>query len=360
VTDLSDLTAVTGSDDLKKGVTPHRELWAVVGLLLFVGLVTGGFLLFGSSFSLFIYNTFLWSAVAAIALNFLMGTAGQVSIGNAAFLAVGAFSTVFFNHAGFPFPLDIISAAVVAGLVGLVFGLPALRVQGIYLALSTLAAQFIVLYVVTEYQQHTVQASGFSLPDLFASFGVDGQQRVWTLLLTATLAGTVILISVLGTGRMGRAARMVRDHEAAAPALGVRVGYTKLVIFVLTSALIGLAGGFSAYLAGTVSTDSYTLALAISFLAMILIGGLDSVTGSIIGAGLVVGLPYLTSNVSDSLFGSTNGTVWAPQISLIIYGALIVVFILASPNGIIGWLRGIRDKIAAGRGGKHEEDPLDL
>jgi ABC-type branched-subunit amino acid transport system permease subunit len=84
------------------------------------------------------------------------------------------------------------------------------------------------------------------------------------------------------------------------------------------------------------------------------------VTGSIIGAGLVVGLPYLTSNVSDSLFGSTNGTVWAPQISLIIYGALIVVFILASPNGIIGWLRGIRDKIAAGRGGKQEEDPLDL
>lgn len=290
------------------------------------------------SADLFMYNLFLVSALVAIAMNLLMGTGGQASIGGAAFLAVGGFGTVIVQGVGLTFPFDVLTAALVAGLVGLLVGFPALRLRGLYLILSTLAAHFIVLHFVTSYQGHEVGAIGFQLDRAFGPQTLLREQQIWVVVLTALVCLFAVMLGVLGAGRFGRAGRMIRDHEAAAPSLGMNVTRIKLAYFTLSSAMIGLAGGLNAYMVGTVEADRYTLALAISFIAMILIGGMDSIAGSIIGAAVIVSLPLVVGDLLPSLLGPDAAT-HGPQISQMIYGLAIVVFVLASPDGLAGLFR---------------------
>jgi branched-chain amino acid transport system permease protein len=327
------------------GPTPHtRRCRVSTSALIVVGLIVISVLFgaFASPYSTFLYNTFLWTAIGAIALNVLQGGAGQVSIGNAAFLAVGAFGTVYFHEHSVVFPFDILLGSVIAAAVGLIVGIPALRIRGIYLALATLAAQFIIIFFAERYQSDTVGAAGFQLEGPFKSYGLNEGQQMWSIVLTGVLCLIVIAASVLMSGRSGRAARMIRDHEAAAPAIGINVTITKLVFFVVTSAFVGLAGGLGAYDSGFVTADQYTLQLGISFLAMIIIGGVDSIAGSLIGAAIIVWLPSLTSDWTGRLLGQ-QASAHSADIAQIIYGLLIIIFVVLSPGGIAGWLRSLID-----------------
>src|ERR1700757_1489062 len=167
-------------------------------------LVVAYFTAVGSSYSIFIVDTILLSAVGAMALDLLMGTGGQVSIGNAAFLAGGAFATVWASRAGAPFPFDVIIAGIFCAAGGLIVGLPALRIRGMYLALATLAAFYLADFIGQEYQGHTVGAAGFFLNPIFT--GTIGQQSAsWAWLLFGVVVATMILISWLRGGRSGRA-----------------------------------------------------------------------------------------------------------------------------------------------------------
>ena len=296
-----------------------------------------------SSFNMYIFDTVLLACMGAIALNVLMGTAGQVSIGNAAFLLVGGFSTVFFLHSNIPFPLDAIFASIFAGVCGFIVGLPALRLKSLFLALATLAAQFIAVYFGNLYQSRTPESAsgGFLIPTLFASHGLLGAQHLWGWLLFGVLSVTVLGASRLTRERSGRAWRMIRDHELVAPTLGIPVARYKLTIFVVSSMVIGLEGSLQAHFSGTVTTDNYTLLLAIQYVAMILVGGLDSILGAIIGASIIVALPSIVPKIVSGFLGQAKAAVQGPQIAQIVYGVLIIVFITASPEGIIGWLRGL-------------------
>jgi branched-chain amino acid transport system permease protein len=235
-------------------------------------------------------------------------------------------------RAGIGYPLDVIVAIVVGALLGGVVGLPALRIRGFYLVFATLAAQYIFVQIAQQYQTWKAGSAGFVVPLQFASQSLTQQQRSWALVLSGAVIVTLVIVRWLTTFRLGRAWRLIRDHEAIAPSLGIPVARYKLAAFMVSSALIAAEGALTAHLSGYVSSDSFTLALAISYLAMVMIGGQDSLLGSVIGAVVVISLPYLTQNVMGGL-----SSQYSAQFSEILYGALIVVFIVFSPGGIVSW-----------------------
>jgi branched-chain amino acid transport system permease protein len=328
----------------RASVSDHRSRWVLLGGLVALILVTLIFSTTSSLFTLFVYDSVLLACLGAIALNVLMGTAGQVSIGNAAFLLVGAFSAVIAMRAGISAPLDLVVAAGVSGIVGAVVGLPALRLRSLFLALATLAAFFIVLFAGNEYQSSVPSAAsgGFIVPTTFASHGLVGSERYWAWLLTALVIGVLLGANRLMHHRAARAWRLIRDHEHIAPTLGINVTWYKRSIFVLSSMVIGVQGALTAHFTGSVTTDNFSLLLSVQYIAMILIGGLDSLLGAVLGAALVVALPSIVPHVIQNLVGPSRAATVGPQVSQIVYGALIVLFVTASPRGIVGWVTGRR------------------
>jgi branched-chain amino acid transport system permease protein len=308
-------------------------------------LITVYFVTEASSANLFTFNSCLLAAMGAIALNALMGTAGQVSIGNSAFLMVGAFATVFFYRLGLPFPADVLCAGLAAGVAGGIVGLPALRLRGLQLALATLAAFYIVQYLANQYQSKASNAGsgGFNITPLYQSKGLVGAQKYWAVTLLVVTSVLVVIASRAVRHRSGRAWRMIRDHEAAAPALGIAVTRSKMIVFALSSIVIGIEGGLTAYLTGSVIVDNFTLLLAVSYIAMVVIGGLDSIAGAVIGAAIITALPTVVPKLVSHVIGAQSAAQKGASISQILYGLLLVVFVTSSPRGIIGWFRRLRD-----------------
>ncbi|MFF4796171.1 branched-chain amino acid ABC transporter permease [Streptomyces sp. NPDC001276] len=320
----------------------------LLGGIAVMALVTLYFTTRASSSDLYVFNLCLLAAIGASALNLLMGTAGQVSIGSAAFLLVGAFGTVWAHRLGIVFPLDIIAATAIGAAVGLLVGLPALRIQGLYLALATLAVHFIALYVANEYQANAQDAGagGFQVSPKFSHLGLLDQQRAWSWVLFGLVAATTVLMSRLLTARSGRALRLIRTHETVAAVMGIPVARTKLVLFMGTSAATAAQGGITEYLTGSVSVEGYTLLLAVSYIAMIIIGGLDSLWGGTIGAGVVISLSTISTNAVSRFSPSPTAALHGPQIAQVVFGALIIVFVLFSRNGIAGWPKAAAQVLA--------------
>lgn len=286
----------------------------------------------------YLYCTALLASMGALALGLLMGTAGQISIGNAAFLAIGAFSGMAANRAGLAFPLDVGTAVIVAAVAGVLVGLPALRIQGLYLALATLAAHFIVVYICTEYQKAAVGSVGFLTIPALSGNGLDQQQRTWAWLLTGVVVVCLVGVAAIQRGRIGRLLGFMREHETVAPCLGIDVRHCKLMVFVVTSAVIGLQGALMPYFSGTLSVETFTLDLAIVYIAMIMIGGTGNLFGPVIGAFVVITMPSLIPDLLAKFTVAENVAVYAPSVSLICYGLLIIVMITQSNDGISGWL----------------------
>lgn len=319
---------------------PVRPAWVGIAVLF---AITAYYVAEGSAFHLYVLNACLLAVFGAVALNLLMGAAGQVSIGNSAFLAVGAFAAVFALRAGIPFPGDLIFAAAAAAIVGVVIGLPALRLRGLHLALATLAGFFIVSYFANEYQSKAKGggSGGFFIPVLFQSQGLTGGQQYWAWTLVVLVAVLILGALRLDQGRTGRAWRMIRDHEIVAHTMGIPVTRYKMSAFAISSAVIGFQGALAAHLSGSVAADQFSLALAIAYVAMVLIGGLDSVLGAVIGAFLVISLPTIVPLVVTTVMGPTTTAIQGPAIAEIIYGLLVVLFITSSPQGIVGLLRNV-------------------
>jgi branched-chain amino acid transport system permease protein len=335
------------------GGKPLRRGMLTTGIVL-LGIVTLVAMQTLSVANLFIYDSVLMASLGAIALTVLTGTAGQVSIGNSAFLAVGGFGTVWAMRAGIPFPFDIVVATLLAAVVGFIVGLPGVRLRGLELALATLAAFFIVSYATNLYETDTPGGSaGFTLPTLFASKGLVDGQKYWAWLLYAVLVVVIIGAHLLSRGRMGRALRIIRDHENIAPSLGVPVTRYKLLIFTLSSAVIGLQGSLFGYFLGSVTSGTYTLTLAIQYLAMVIIGGLDSIFGAIAGAAIVTALPTVMTNVLTPLMGM-QAAIDAPQIASITYFALLILMLAVAPEGIVPWCSRMFWAVFAGKPGAAE------
>jgi branched-chain amino acid transport system permease protein len=285
---------------------------------------------------------FLIFALAALGLNILTGYAGQLSLGTAAFMAVGAFMTYNFVLR-LPW-LGIIPSIILAGLcaaaVGIVFGLPSLRIKGFYLAVATLACQFFVLWALQRFGWFTnYSASGVitaqSIVVLGYVFDTPAEKYLFTLAVVAVMA---LLAKNLMRSETGRAFMAVRDMDVAASVIGIPMMKTKLLAFAISSFYCGVAGALHAFCyLGTVEPEAYTLDLSFRILFMIIIGGVGSILGAFLGAAFITLFPIFLNVASgwiSHLFGVEISHAAVSNLELMIFGGLIIFFLIVEPNGL--------------------------
>jgi branched-chain amino acid transport system permease protein len=278
----------------------------------------------------------LIAVVAATGLNILTGFTGQISLGNAAFLAVGAYSTAFLaGRLGLPFPVVIPAAGLVTALVGMVFGVPSLRLKGLYLAVATLAAHFVIEFTASHWESVTGGVNGISIPA--AKLGplvLSGDRKLFWLAFAVTALLLYFAKNLFRT-KVGKAFVAIRDQDISAEVMGVNVFKYKLLSFGVSSFYVGVAGSLLAYQARIISPENFPITVAIDQLGMIIIGGLGSVVGSIFGAVFVTLLPELLRLVTGALSDSFPHLqqIFAP-LKMGLFGLAIVLFLVFEPDGM--------------------------
>jgi len=285
---------------------------------------------------------FLIYALAALGLNLLTGYAGQLSLGTGGFMAVGAYSA-FKLASAFPalnIVLVFLLSGLVAALVGVVFGIPSLRIKGFYLAVATLAAQFFLIWLFNKVGWFVNYApSGTITAPPRTVFGVmvtgpdaaAGARYVAALAFVAVFA---LIAKNLVRGRVGRSWMAIRDRDIAAEIIGVRPLRTKLLAFAISSFYCGIAGAELVFLyLGSAETLAFDINLSFLVLFMVIIGGLGSVLGSFLGAAFIVLVPIFLTNVPHTV-GLNLPVALAKQIELMIFGGLILFFLIVEPHGL--------------------------
>jgi branched-chain amino acid transport system permease protein len=297
--------------------------------------------LFATSYWLDVLNRVGIAVIAAMGLNVLTGFTGQISLGNAAFLAVGAYTTAALAGRGVPFLLVLPASGLVAALVGMVFGVPSLRLKGLYLAIATLAAHFIVEFTAVHWESMTGGVSGTSIPSasLFGFEFKDDRRLYYPILAVAVVH--LFFARNLFRSKVGKAFIAIRDHDISAEVMGVDVFRHKLLAFAVSSFFVGVAGSLLAYQAHIISPENFPLGVAIDHLGMIIIGGLGSVLGSILGACFLTLLPEVLRLATGSLSGSFPALVGLfAALKLGVFGLAIVLFLVFEPDGMAArWQR---------------------
>jgi branched-chain amino acid transport system permease protein len=285
------------------------------------------------------------ATVGAIGLNILVGYTGQVSLGQGAFMAIGAYGSGLLTlRLGLPWGLSMALACMLAAAVGTFFGLPSLRLKGLYLAIATLAAQEIVEWVVTHWYSLTggTEALVVPPPRLFGVRLNTDFAFYWVAVLLAT--GTALFTTNLFRSRVGRAFVAVRDQDVAAAVIGVDVFRYKLLAFAVSSFFVGLAGALIAFYRNIVTWERFTLETSIIYLAMIIVGGLGTVRGSVLGAALITLLPAGITNLGRALQESAPGlATQLPYIQQAAFGLVIILFLLFEPEGLSKMWRNVKD-----------------
>ncbi|MQB41219.1 branched-chain amino acid ABC transporter permease [Rhizobium sp. ICMP 5592] len=312
----------------------------------------------------FIGSTYLYEAIlvpflalslAGVGLNLLTGYAGQVSLGSAAFMAVGAFAAYNFNLRvdGLPLIVSILLAGLCAAAVGIVFGLPSLRLRGFYLAVSTLAAQFFVQWGLTKFGWFSNDsASGvIDAPPLMLA-GVEFTGPVGRYLFSLTIVVVLTFLAHrLATSQTGRNFIAVRDNETAARIIGVPVLKTKLLAFAISSFIIAVAGVLWAFAyLRTVEPAGFNLDRSFQILFIIIIGGLASIRGAFFGAALIVVFPLVLSRLGSFLLGDLFDSGVLDMSQHIVLGALIILFLILEPDGLSSLWGKIRRRFGSAVG----------
>ena len=279
---------------------------------------------------------FLIFSLAALGLNILTGYAGQLSLGSAAFMAVGAFSAYNFvlRVPGIPLLVAFILGGLCAAMVGIVFGLPSLRVRGFYLAASTLATQFFVVWALTKVRWFTnYSSSGVITAQKMQILGIEFDTPASKYLLVLSIVVALALLAKnMVRSNIGRCWMAVRDMDVAAEVIGIKLMRTKLLAFAVSSFYCGVAGALYAYAyLGTVEPEAYSLDLSFRILFMVIIGGLGSIMGSFLGAAFIVLLPVLLNTLAHA---ANISTAVASNLELMVFGSLIIFFLIVEPHGL--------------------------
>ncbi len=316
--------------------TRTQKVWLVV---LAVVLVVLPFI--ANALVLDLANQVLLVSVGAVALMLLTGCAGQISLGHAGLLAAGAFTTgILFKEFAAPFWVTLPASAVVGALIGVAFGLPSLRLRGLYLAVSTLALHFMVIQAGQEYETRRGHSTGVVIdPPTFAGFTLQ-DPRAWYFVLLAASVATVLLSLNLLRSKTGRAWRAIHGREAVAAALGIRVPLAKLTAFVVSCTLTSVAGCLFAYYRGFVSAEAFSLFLTIQYVATLIIGGIGSILGALLGTLFVVLLPYGIEALMDMLSFTERLSSMIFAINYAAFGLAMIGFLVFEPQGLVGiWRR---------------------
>lgn len=283
-------------------------------------------------------NQVLLASVGAIALMLLTGYAGQISLGHAGLLAAGAFTTgILFKELSAPFWVTLPACAAVGAALGLVFGLPSLRLRGLYLAVSTLALHFIVIFAGSEYETKRGYSTGIVIDAPVYD------PRAWYFVLLAAAVATLLFALNLLRTRTGRAWRAIHGREAVAEALGISVRRAKLSAFVVSSTITAIAGCLFAYYRGFVSAEAFSLYLTIQYVAMIIIGGMGSLLGALLGTVFVVLFPYAIDATMAALGLTERLSSVIFAVNYAAFGLVMIVFLVFEPQGLVGLWRRVQN-----------------
>jgi branched-chain amino acid transport system permease protein len=278
------------------------------------------------------------AVIGAVGLNILVGYTGQISLGQGGFLAVGAYTAGLISiHSGLPPVVGIVVAATTSAAFGAFFGLPALRLKGLYLAIATLASQEIIIWIILHWK-YAGAAAPLTITEPTKVFGwtVAGDKSWYFVILAFAALAVIVATNLFRTG-VGRAFLAIRDQDIAAEAMGVDTARYKIIAFAISSGFVGVAGALTAYWTQILTFEAFTIDVSIAYLAMVIIGGLGSVSGAVYGAFFILGLEdWLTKFGQKFDVNSTFGFIQKdlPAIKQVIFGLAIVLFLVFEPKGL--------------------------
>ncbi len=288
--------------------------------------------LFLGKYSVFLLSLLAIYALVSLGLNLLMGYTGQIAAGHAGFLAIGAYVTaiVTANLEWLPCPITLLLAGAASGLIGFLLGIPILRLKGFYIAMATLAFGVVVSEIILQWSSVTGGDDGFSVPTArIGSFVFDSDFKLFYLIIPVTIVMTLLARNLVN-GYIGRAFIALRESEVAAQTIGVDLAKYKTIAFAISAFYTGVAGGLFAYLITFLSPDAFTIELSIDFIAMIVIGGMGSILGSIIGAVILTGMQQVLAGLLD--------------LQILIFGLSLIIFMIFMPRGIVGMLADLKER----------------
>jgi branched-chain amino acid transport system permease protein len=313
---------------------PFRDTWAWYGLLL------GALLLLPAIAPAYVVNIgimMLISTVGAVGLNLVTGTAGLISLGHAGFLAIGAYTTaILLTDHGWPLLPSMLVSGLLSASISLVVGVPSLRLKGLYLAITTLAFSIITTTLIVEASGLTGGSAGKSVtrPDLFG-LSLESGTAIYYLCLAAAVLTVLGALNLLRS-RVGRAWGAIRDYDIAASLMGIHVRAYKLLAFTVSAFITGVAGSLLALHLRYLNIDSFALITSIEVLTMIIVGGLGSVRGAVLGAVVITLLPEISGKIF-ALFGGTMQSMSSanlPELKGVIYALIIMLFLRFEPDGM--------------------------
>jgi branched-chain amino acid transport system permease protein len=322
--------------------TDFGRMWTFIGLAFLYGVVP----FISSPYLLYVINMTGIAAIAALGLNILIGFTGQISLGHGAFFGVGAYAgAILATRLGLPLWISIPAAGLVTAIVGMIFGIPSGRLKGLYLTIATLAGQFIIEYILVHWDSLTKGTMGIMLPaaSLFG-LAIDSDTRFFYLIFIC-LTGLTFIASNLMRTRYGRAFIAIRDNDRAAEGMGIPIFFYKLLAFAVSSFYAGFAGALWAYYMRSISTEPFTLGLSVEYIAMVIIGGLGSIPGSIFGAIFITGLNEVLRFATDAMMNISALSGFGLNMASLrefAFGLAIVLFILFEPKGLAELWRIVR------------------
>lgn len=314
--------------------TDFGRTWLLFGIFILLVAIP----LVGSSFTLYILNTMGIYAIAAIGLNLLIGYTGQISMGHGAFFGVGAYAAaVLTTRFGLPLLAALPLSGLFTAVVGMIFGIPSLRLKHLYLTIATLASQFIIEYILVQWEGVTGGAEGIMVSNIsIFGFDLDSDHKFYFLIFISLIVLAWVMVNLTRT-RFGRAFVAIRDNDRAAEGMGIPIFKYKLLAFGISSFYAGFAGALFAFYMMTITPEPFNMWLSIEFIAMIIIGGLGSVSGAIFGTIFIVSLSEILSVITEFLmnFGPAEGmSITIAPLREFVFGLSIVLFIIFEPKGL--------------------------
>jgi len=327
--------------------TRFMRTWFVILIVLAALILIGSLFGIGANeYHYFIGNLILVNLIAAIGLQILIGFTGLLSLGHAAFLGVGAYtSALLIAEWGCPFILSVFAAGIVASFFGLIVGIPSMRIKAFYLMVATLAFQFVIEYTIIHWDGLTRGIRGIELPTPHL-FGISLEKNQAYFLFLFVLAVFFMWgAKNITRSKIGRALIAIRDNDVSAEIIGISIFRYKLLAFAISAFYAGVGGALFAGLLRTAIPEDYTFLHSIIFLAMVLVGGLGRLVGTVFGVIFITLVPVLL-DLLVSFIANTydpNFTMYAGPMKELVFGGLIILFILFEPEGLVGvWIR-IRD-----------------
>jgi branched-chain amino acid transport system permease protein len=300
-------------------------------------------------------------ALAAIGQQFVMGYAGQLALGAAGFMAAGAFAcyNIELRVPWMPFPLSLLFSGIIAAAFGVLFGLPSLRVRGIYLMVATLASQFFIIWMIDKFGWFkNYDTSGIITAQDIVIFGVPFTSPMQMYLVVAVVVTFLTVLAVnMARGSVGRSWMAVRDMDIAAESMGISLLHAKLQAFALSAFYCGVAGALFAFTyLKSLEPVAFDIKLSFSILFMVILGGLGTISGAFIGAAFILLFPVVLNTVGNAWFHGMIDATIISAIEQVVFGALIILFLIYEPLGIAKLWETLRQRIGS-RGSPKPDAP---